>query len=210
MGPVGSLKSPDLYLLYVIGDEVEFEKVEDTHPNSRSKEKAIHVMISEEKLRRKLSRSNDNKTKSPEASKSSSNVNFDKTFKVMLDHNGELLAPEGAVGFHKSCDNNHPGKNNEKPDDLEELQCPKEEFILPDLVRFLRDYDEYSKDLVFDQSHFTCDICFSKKMGKDCLRFKGKQDRWCQWSIRPAIPRVLPIINITRQWSTRPDPQSRQ
>lgn len=49
-----------------------------------------------------------------------------------------------------------------------------------DLVRQLLDFDEAQRQKVFDSTVFCCGICFSEKLGSDCVLFKECRHVYCR------------------------------
>ncbi|KAG4080730.1 hypothetical protein HA402_013260 [Bradysia odoriphaga] len=42
---------------------------------------------------------------------------------------------------------------------------------MPNILRILREFDEYKRDELFANEWYCCNICFSRKQGRDCVRF---------------------------------------
>lgn len=53
-----------------------------------------------------------------------------------------------------------------------------------DLLRQLLDFDEAQRQKVFDSKVFGCGICFSEKLGSDCVLFKECQHVYCRDCVR--------------------------
>ena len=60
----------------------------------------------------------------------------------------------------------------------EEKLVKRSKFV-PEIVKKLKDFNNKAEELKFSKSLFDCMVCFSQKMGRDCLKFTGCGHVFC-------------------------------
>ncbi len=125
---------------------------------------AIHIYILPER----------ESTNTTEPEPGPSGTNLDPVFKVPLDENGEIVTkePEPTVEVNAHNDVDTESDDWKRFKDYEK-RLWGEKFV-PGLVRYLKDFDAQEEERVFNQGVYDCKVCFSEKLGSDCIRFHGK------------------------------------
>ena len=66
---------------------------------------------------------------------------------------------------------------NEEPD--KECDTDKRAVKLPGSSLLFKNFDNDQIDLEFKKKYFTCQVCFTDKMGKDCMKFHKCDHVFC-------------------------------
>ncbi|XP_051960548.1 E3 ubiquitin-protein ligase RNF14-like [Xyrauchen texanus] len=87
-----------------------------------------------------------------------------------------------SIGDKLQCESVQKQSADADGDKLQELDQRAVQEVDPhtDILKQLLDFDEAQKQKVFDGKVFCCGICFSEKLGSNCLLFKECQHVYCK------------------------------